>query len=170
MFNEENNQVNEALLYLAQGPSQQVFCHKGFIINGFKFHTKECDDHRKTQNSGIVVKGDGANNQEYYGIILKIIELEYMGNNKVVMFKCDWWDVESYGKGIKVDSHGITIVNRRHKLNTNEPFVLACQSEQVFYVEDISNANWLCVIKVAPRDFFDIPIQKEGEEDNEDKR
>ena len=99
----------------------------------------------------------------------KIIELEYVGDNKVVMFKCDWWDVENYGKGIKVDAHGITIVNKRCSLKTNEPFVLACQCEQVFYIEDISNANWLCVMKVTPRDFFDIPLPKDGE-DNDNER
>ena len=57
------------------------------------------------------------------------------------MFKCDWWDMENYGKGIKVDAHGVAIVNKRCSLKTNEPFVLACQFDQIFYIEDISNAN-----------------------------
>ena len=78
------------------------------------------------------------------------------------MFKCDWWDVENYGKGIKVDVHGVIIVNKRCDLNTNEPIVLACHCEQVFFVKDISNFNWLCVMRVTPHNFFDIPFLEDG--------
>ena len=50
----------------------------------------------------------------------KIIELDYRGNNKVVTFKCNWWGVENNGMGIKLDGHGVTIVNKSYNLNTNE--------------------------------------------------
>ena len=114
-----------------------------------------------------MVKEDSG--KEYYGVIDDIVELDYMGDNKIVMFKCLWWDVDDNGRGVKVDEHGITLINKNRTLKTNEPFVMASQCEQVFYVEDITNSNWLCVVKVAPRDYFDIPMQGDEEFNNNDQ-
>ena len=41
-------------------------------------------------------------------MLLEIIELQYYGvGNKVILFKCDWYDIE---KGIKVHKHGLVEV------------------------------------------------------------
>ena len=40
---------------LSRGPNTLVTCFKGYIINGFRFHTKDYEAKRKTQNSGVVV-------------------------------------------------------------------------------------------------------------------
>ena len=40
---------------LSRGPNTLVICFKGYIINGFRFHTKDYKAKRKTQNSGVVV-------------------------------------------------------------------------------------------------------------------
>ncbi|XLR46976.1 hypothetical protein S83_031636, partial [Arachis hypogaea] len=103
--------------------------------------------------------------KEYYGVIEDIVELSYMNDNKVVMFKCLWWDVDNYGRGVKVDEYGVTLVNKGRTLKTREVFVMACQSEQVFYVEDICNSNWQCVVKVTPHDYFSMPLEEEEEEE-----
>ena len=129
---------------LARGPAREAICHKGYKVNGFIFHTSESGSHRKTQSSGVMVKEDSR--REYYGVIDDIVELDYIGDNKIVMFKCLWWDVDSNGRGVKVDEHGITLINKSRTLKTNEPFVMASQCEQVFYVEDITNSNWLCLV------------------------
>ncbi|KAM3285019.1 hypothetical protein P3S67_023818 [Capsicum chacoense] len=42
-------------------------------------------------------------------------------------------------------------------LNTNEPFVLASQSEQVLYLNDLVDKDWLIVVKTNPRDLFNMP-------------
>ncbi|KAJ8632938.1 hypothetical protein MRB53_026274 [Persea americana] len=46
------------------------------------------------------------------------------------------------GRGIKQDEYGFTYVDITWTLNTNEPFVLANQARQIFYVEDTIETNW----------------------------
>lgn len=153
MIREENVELSEEIQWLAAGPLMTARRYKGYIVNGFRFHTKDVEERRRTQNSGIVVvastssfssakdqnpiKGDVA----YYGVLKEIIELYYNEKAKVVLFKCDWVDVRSEGRGIKKDKFGFTLVNFNRLLYSNEnianePFVLASQVEQVFYVQD----------------------------------
>ncbi|KAK6773754.1 hypothetical protein RDI58_028992 [Solanum bulbocastanum] len=47
-----------------------------YFINGYKFHTEEWSKGKKTNNSGVWVKGEG--DIDYYGVLYKIIELEYV--------------------------------------------------------------------------------------------
>ena len=64
--------------------------YSGYIVNGFRLHTMSREAGRLTQNSGIVnIAEDGVN---YYGRLSDIIELSYR-EYKVVLFKCDWYDV-----------------------------------------------------------------------------
>lgn len=39
----------------------------------------------------------------YYGVILDIIELRYNGGNKIVLFRCDQYDIIQKGIGYKKD-------------------------------------------------------------------
>jgi len=41
-------------------------------------------------------------------------------------------------------------------LRTNEPYVLASQAQQVYYVKDTKNPNWLIVVKTKSRDWYDM--------------
>ncbi|XP_077242415.1 uncharacterized protein LOC143882921 [Tasmannia lanceolata] len=47
--------LSEKLRWLADGPSTIATRYTGFLIKGFRFHTKEREQRRKTQNSGVVV-------------------------------------------------------------------------------------------------------------------
>ena len=143
--------MSKQLLDLACGPLEEAVCYNGYIVNGFRFRKNEVDCNKRTQSCGVLVKGDAStNNRDYYGVLIDIIELHYMGGNKIAMFKCDWRDVEHCGRGIMVDKFGRTLVNVTGSLNSNEPFVLACQAEQVFYVKSIRNPQWHFVIKTEP--------------------
>ena len=54
-------------------------------------------------------------------------------------------------------------------LNTNEPYVLASQAEQVFYVEDIVEKDWLVVVKTNPRDLYSMPpVCSDNDDDVDD--
>ena len=100
----------EHLLALSYGPNTSVMCFKGCIINEFRFHTKEHDNKRKTQNSGVIViveKSSFVRAQNmnpitgdvpYNGVLTEVVELHCLRGNKVVLFKCDWWDVINVGK------------------------------------------------------------------------
>ena len=81
----KDNYSNE-LVAIARGPNNVARKFSGFIINGFRYHTKICDKQRKTQNSGVVVDVNG---KSYYGVLTDIIELDYYRKFKIVMFKYD---------------------------------------------------------------------------------
>ncbi|GKF92418.1 hypothetical protein Tco_0279137, partial [Tanacetum coccineum] len=84
---------NAHLKCLAQFSSTNVICCKGYLINGYKFHTQTTYGGRVTQNSGVCVKGVVSDQHEsdYYGLLDEIIEVEYdsdLGRCVVVLFKC----------------------------------------------------------------------------------
>ncbi|RYR78515.1 hypothetical protein Ahy_A01g003335 [Arachis hypogaea] len=41
-----------------------------------------------------------------------------MNDNKVVMFKYLWWDVDNYGRGVKVDEYGVTLAKTSKIVNS----------------------------------------------------
>lgn len=127
----------------------------GFVFNGYKFHTIDRERNQKTQNSGVMVEADG---QAYYGKLIHIYELDYYGACKVVMFHCDWVDIN---KGLKTYANGDACVNFSKLMHTgrylhDDPFVFSSQAKQVFYTEDGIQKGWLHVVKTKPRDLFDL--------------
>ncbi|KAH1039516.1 hypothetical protein J1N35_041259 [Gossypium stocksii] len=84
--NMEVEQVDADVIALARGPHKVVSTYDGLIINGFKVHTKKLEQHRKTQNSGMMVFADGRN---YYRNFIEIIELNYYEKFWVIMLRCD---------------------------------------------------------------------------------
>lgn len=150
---------------LASGPSEFVNKYKGYIINGYRFHTKDLEQKRKTQNSGVMLEAMTSSfssatdinpivgDVTYYGVLKDIIELEYDVDKKVVLFDCDWI---STGSRKKEDENGFTLLNFRGLKPVNDPFILASQAQQVFYVADPVDKGWKVVIKTTPRDFYDM--------------
>jgi hypothetical protein len=130
-----SSQVEEKLIrQMSYGPSKYVTCYNGIIVNGYRFHTKENGQNKATMNSGVCVRGSiyGENDLDYYGILEEILELSYLGiQNKVFLLRCHWFDPIN---GVKVDvRYGLVDVKPKSKLQTNEPFVLASQAQQVYY-------------------------------------
>src|SRR3990170_3049771 len=73
----------------------------------------------------------------YYGYIEEIWELDYGHDLKVPLFRCKW--VNLTRGGVQVDPHyGMTTVDLNNLGYTDEPFVLANDVAQVFYVKDMS--------------------------------
>ena len=95
-------------------------------------------------------------NVVYYGRINDIFELDYYAHFKVVVFKCDWFEVGE-------DNHGLTYVHINKKCYQDEPFVLASQVHQCFYVQDPFDENKQYVMKSIPRDLFIIDDQLDFE-------
>ena len=142
---------------MAAKPSRHGVRYSGYIINGFRFHTLCREAARSTQNSGVVnIAEDGVN---YYGRLTDIIELTYT-DYKVVLFKCDWYDVH-HRAGLRNDEFGLPLVNFSKKIHTGEklehdPCVFSSQVEQVFYVEHPKAEGWNSVVRFKPRDTFDM--------------
>ncbi|KAK5839806.1 hypothetical protein PVK06_008646 [Gossypium arboreum] len=127
---------------------------------------------RRTQNCGVVVNSSITSyasardsnpvegNVEYYGLLTDIIELDYYGRWKVILFRCDWADVNT-GRGIKKDQFGFTMVNFSRLIHTgqqlmDEPYVFSSQVKQVFYSKDPTDEGWYVVLRNTPRDLFDM--------------
>nr|CAD1821762.1 unnamed protein product [Ananas comosus var. bracteatus] len=157
---------SEEMIAMARGPNNITKRFSGFIINGFRFHTKDREKFRKTQNSGVMVEADG---QTYYGALTDIFELDYFGKFKVVLFRCDWVDVRS-PRGLKQDTNGSTLVNFSKLIHTgqflkDDPFIFSSQAKQVFYVQDPRNEDWNHVIMTKPRDLYDVGLEMQEEDD-----
>ncbi|KAJ1419598.1 hypothetical protein SESBI_14925 [Sesbania bispinosa] len=71
--------------------------------------------------------------------------------------------MSSKGIGYKEDKYGFVLINSNRKLKTHEPYILASQAQQVYYVKDTKDPNWLVVVKTKPRDFYDIPEEPTNE-------
>lgn len=144
------------MIHLASKPSDLAHIYSGCIVNGFRFNTKERDRTLKTFNHGIVVEGvpdDPIRN--YYGTIENIMKITYGGGNHVILFKCNWFNV-----GVKtcfnIDRYLVTSLRKDKFLRTNDLYVFADQAAQVIYVDDLKNRGWVNVIKIVPRDVFNI--------------
>lgn len=107
------------------------------------------------QNSGVVVRGKhGTSIIDNYGELKNILELRYPGQNRVYLFECEWWDTGST-RGIKMD-HDFTIVNTSRNWYESNPFILATQAAQVFYLNDPKlGDSWKVVQKLTNRNIYD---------------
>lgn len=146
------------LYALACGPDRWAASYAACIINGKRFHTKQRELRRRTQNSGVLVTGDEAtNNLDFYGVVNNIVELRYMEWRRVYLFECDWFNVGDRKRGVRVDDHMIS-VNMNMTWYKDEPFVLASQASQCFYIRDLrAKGNWGVVQNYTNRNVYNIP-------------
>ena len=129
---DELSVVSRDLIQLAQGPNKRVTQLTAYTINGNRFHTKDHETYKKCQNSGVVVKVDHEGKMIYfYSVLDDIIELSYIRSSKVLIFKCEWWDVGNKRR-INVNEFDFTSVNITKTWYKDQPFVLATQVQQVF--------------------------------------
>ncbi|XP_061363881.1 uncharacterized protein LOC133307391 [Gastrolobium bilobum] len=158
--------------WLAKGPNNIARRFNGYNIHGFKFRTERKEQGLSTQNSGVVMSAitkrfssgrepiERSIDVMYYGKLVDIIELDYYGKLRVVLFKCIWVDTTP-NKGVKIDEFGITSVNFSRMIHTgahetDEPFILAADARMVYYVDDPIDQDWCCVCHVKPRDIYDM--------------
>ncbi|KAL2937941.1 D-amino-acid oxidase, partial [Bienertia sinuspersici] len=91
------------------------------------------------------------------------IEMIRVHQNSGVMVK----GIVGIGNGVKVHKHGYVSVNSLFSLRIKEPFLLMSQAQQVFYVSNEIDPNWLVVLETHPRYHYNV-IEKEVIEDDED--
>ncbi|XP_044954363.1 uncharacterized protein LOC123404496, partial [Hordeum vulgare subsp. vulgare] len=125
---------------ILRSPSSTITTFQGYEINGNTFYTITQDKKSTNQNSGVRFDAATENGQEvtYYGYIEEIWELDYGPSFKVPLFRCKWFKLT--GGGVKVDQqYGMTMVDFNNLGYLDEPFVLAKDVAQVFYVKDMSS-------------------------------
>uniref|UniRef100_A0A803NBM4 DUF4216 domain-containing protein n=1 Tax=Chenopodium quinoa TaxID=63459 RepID=A0A803NBM4_CHEQI len=109
-----------------------------------------------TQNNGVTLtatihsfasskdQNPVVENVNYYGSITEIIEISYHGHFSVV-FRFQWFHSEK-------DDDELITVNMNKTVSKEEPFILANQAHQVFYVEDLNREGWHYAIQIPPRE------------------
>ncbi|XP_060673255.1 uncharacterized protein LOC132803758 [Ziziphus jujuba] len=128
--------VTDELYSLACGPDYGIRSYSGCVVNGVRYRTKVRDDRRVTQNCGIWVVGDhDGESCDFYGVIEDILVLDYRSKHSVVLFRCAWFDTNVKKKKM-ITEFQITSINVTSYWYKNDPFVLASQAKQVFYVDD----------------------------------
>ncbi|KAK9064523.1 hypothetical protein SSX86_015905 [Deinandra increscens subsp. villosa] len=172
-----NGLKNAHLRDIAQGPLTYVQSHKGYLINGYKFHTRTAYHGRLTENSGVCVKGAVYNEHEidYYGLLDEILELEYhssLGRCVVVLFKCTWFDPVN---GVRVDPKTNMVDVKPKAIGcVDDPFILASQAQQVYYTpypsKEKTLKDWWAVVKTTPRSVYELAEDSSVvvDDDNED--
>lgn len=158
---EGTTDVDEDLYSLACRPDKRVRSYTACIINGVRYHTMARDEHRKTQNSTIKTAGTHSDDTiDFYGTITDIIELSYSKNSKgrrtVILLRCEWYNLEGRTYQMKDDGYfkSINIQGRWYK---NDPFILATEASQVFFLEDTKlGPCWRVVQEFGHRHIFDV--------------
>ena len=83
----QSSKVLDEVYSLASGPDARIHTYTGCIVNGVHFHTKDRDDHRITQNSGICVLGEhDGEDVNFYGVLTNVVELDYLFGYKIILF------------------------------------------------------------------------------------
>ena len=77
-----------------------------------------------------------ADKRVYYGTIKEIWELDYV-KVKVALFRCAWIPLGH----VNVDDYRKTCVNRTTMAYHADPFILASDSTQIFFLEDPLHKN-----------------------------
>ena len=89
-MNKETHDVSKTLKWISRGPSMNVIKYFPYLVNGIHFKTKEHDDIRTTQNSGVSIiaktikfssskdKNPVESDMPFYGVIREIWELDYI--------------------------------------------------------------------------------------------
>jgi hypothetical protein len=134
-----------------------------YDVNGFLFRSTIFEASRPlagTTNTGVVTRATDADGHEskYYEVIKNIIEYGFARNKnmKIVFFDCDWFDTYH---GTRENNFGMVEVKDTRRLRGCDPFVLAHQVEQVYYMsypcEKLS--AWWVVYRVNPRERLHTP-------------
>ena len=118
------------------------------------------DSKRTTQNSGIFVSGTEEFN--YYGILEEIVKLTFSGAYSVTLLKCKWFNTDPRRKKIIIENN-ITSINTSGEWYKDDPYILANQAKQVFYLDDLlRGTQWKVVESVNHRQIWDIETGEEN--------
>ena len=129
LYCNEPSNLNEALYSIACAPHRCAKKYSGCIVNGVRFMTKERDNRRRSQNSGVAVEGNhGDEIINFYGVINEFVQLDYVKDRHITLFKCDWFDLGKRNSGIQKDGN-ITSIKVTRRWYVNDCYILADQAK-----------------------------------------
>uniref|UniRef100_A0A803MUG6 DUF4216 domain-containing protein n=2 Tax=Chenopodium quinoa TaxID=63459 RepID=A0A803MUG6_CHEQI len=128
--------VSNRLRSLANGPEFSASFFSSYAINGYTFKTKDQDDKSTMQNSGVCVEAEA-------------MHLSSAKDNRSVYSKMQYYRV--------IEEIWHTTMNLNKIGHTEDPYILASQAKQVFYVTDLCDKRKL-VVTSKPRYVIDDNI------------
>ena len=140
---------------MANGFDYKVLSFNAYDVNGYRFHTTRYEQSRpnpRTTNTGVFTPG--TDQEEYYGTVEEIYELDYRGSKALnpVIFKCQWFD-----PAVSRKSHQLGIVKTRQDFfyPGEDVYIVAQQATQVYYCPyacktDRRLQGWYIVHTVSP--------------------
>ncbi|GJR38518.1 putative transposase-associated domain-containing protein [Tanacetum coccineum] len=153
--------VSETVRWISYGPRATIVKYEAYNINGYTFRTKS-NDGIVYQNSGVSVEAvdlhiskEVATTRKafYYGVLQEIWVLDYRFR-QIPLFKCDW--VNHKAGGVKHDPNlGYTLVDLNSLGHKDDPFILASQARQVFYVKDQIDKKLSIVFRTPTKNYKD---------------
>ena len=104
------------------------------MVNCVKLHTRDLDNHRVTQNSGVCTKRDCEGEMhDFYGHVCKIWESKCVLRHKIILFQCEWYNTGTNGgrRMIRTDIQctSTDVTSQRYQ---NDPFILPSQENKFF--------------------------------------
>ncbi|XP_073132543.1 uncharacterized protein [Henckelia pumila] len=131
-------QVSERLKWMARGPSKQVLKYSSYLIDRVTYATRERDDMRVVQNSGV-------------SLVAKTMQVSSAKDKHPIVSDM-------------VDDLGFTLVNLHRIGYKSDSFILASQAKQVFYIEAPEDPLWSVVLATPSREYFEYTKGEELEE------
>lgn len=159
VYLQEPTPFNQHLRNLSNGPHSSFKEWHTYFVNGYKFHTQSWTEGKETINSGVSIKGvTEVGENDWYGVIEHIYEITYPYldyKKNVVLFYCKWFDPSSpRGTRINAMTNTVDICTSR-RYGAFDPFVMAHNVRQVYYVpypsKMITKRGWCVAIKTKPR-------------------
>ena len=106
------------------------------FVNGYKFHTFERGEFKRTYNSGVCVSGTShdASLNDYNGQLKEILELEWPGLpvKKLVLFNCEWFDPSPRGTRVH-PKYGIVEVKKNRQYAKYDPYIISSTPIKSYY-------------------------------------
>uniref|UniRef100_A0A8R7TU01 DUF4218 domain-containing protein n=1 Tax=Triticum urartu TaxID=4572 RepID=A0A8R7TU01_TRIUA len=159
---EHSEEIDEDLFSLACEPDQRVRKYSSCIVNGIRYSTVDCESNKRTQNNGVMAKGEHASKViDFYGTLKEIIQLDYNSNDNldgrsVILFKCDWFKLDGKKKELKNDRF-FKSINVESLWYKDDSLILATQARKIFYLPDTKyGENWQVVQTFDRRHLFNI--------------
>ncbi|CAL2254664.1 unnamed protein product [Prunus armeniaca] len=169
LYNQELRSVSEEIFALAQCPDLRTVQYIGCVVNDIRYLVAHVDQNRTTQNSGVMTLGlHNGESCEFYGSLVNVIKVQFKRGFKVVLFKCHWYNTDAKGKKV-IHDYNLTSVNINSQWYGSDPYVLATQAHQVFYMDDLKLGHpWRVVQRIQHRHVWDVPKRDDDDEDDDE--
>ncbi|KAL9688997.1 hypothetical protein QQ045_033426 [Rhodiola kirilowii] len=154
---------------ISLGFDHKVECTNTYKINNYRFCTEGFNAGKRKTCCQLQLKVQGGG--YFYGGIEEIINMRcrHSDHLKFVLFKCRWFDPTHV---LSTPSTGIVEVNSNRVYQPYDPFILAQQAEQVYFIDfpgqpQRTSQGWRAVCRVKPTNTIDlsvadIPFQDDG--------